>query len=379
MQRLIATAVLIFGLLAAGTAWAGDIARAVLTTVGVGAVVKATAEPADKFINSAMQNRRMPVGTATKVVPALSVGRKGYIGAIQVAGAKTLVDKAHAVAQVETEFDHGRYRIKLLIPTESSNPTQFKRIAGLGVTALVDVGLSRNAYTAPSTRSLDAGTVLIAAGIGLAVNQFGTQINSFIDKVAGTNGGTPLGETKVVPYLSFGEKAYIGAMQVAGPSWAVRKVKAVWQYEDLFDAGRLRVRALVPTTSLNPLQMKRVAGVGCTAVIDTVVAREMEHNKYRDRYRYHEYYPVFVGDEPRYARPPGWDRGRKTGWGAHGNPYLPPGQAKRRPAPRVIREVPLNEAAKIKLGEQILGTDQDKEKEPLPPLKPKGKANGKVK
>ena len=349
MRKAVVLWVVLALAVALGGAWAVDsseIGRAVLTTVGVGAVVKATAAPADKFINTAMQSRHMPIGTATKVVPVLSVGRKAYVGAMQVAGSSSLVRKARAVVQAETEFDRGRFRIKLLIPTESSNPLQFKRIPGLGATALVDVALSSNAYTVPNTRSLRAGDLLYGAAIGLAVKEFARPINDFINRAAGTQGGPVTGATKVVPYLSFGEKGYLGAMQVAGPVWAVSKVQAVWQYEDLFDRGRLRIRALVPTNSINPVGMKRISGVGCTAVIDAVVARRLERERHPERYYYRDKYPFFVGDEPE-RRPPGWDRGRKEGWQKHGNPYLPPGLSKKVPGrPGLVIPVPVQEEKK---------------------------------
>ena len=142
----------------------------------------------------------------------------------------------------------------------------------------------------------------------------------------------------MVPYLSFGSKAYIGMMQVAGPAREVGQVKAVWQFEQLFDSGRVRLRALVPTNSINPLQLKRVKGVGCTAVIDAMVLRAREEPRYPDHYRYFGRAPLFVGayEDPHYRRPPGWDRGEKVGWIKHGNPYLPPGLAKKQRPPAII-------------------------------------------
>ena len=173
----------------------------------------------------------------------------------------------------------------------------------------------------------------------LAVNQFGPQINSFINGVFKNEGGGPLGSTKVVPYLSFGSKAYIGMMQVAGPASSVNRVKAVWQLEQLFDSGRVRLRALVPTDSINPLKLKRVKGVGCTAVIDAMVLRAKEERRYPDQYRYFASAPLFLGpyEDPHYRRPPGWDRGEKVGWIKHGNPLLPPGLAKKQGPPTLVR------------------------------------------
>ena len=327
-RKAILLVILLVGL-AGASALAVDLGEALVKTVTVGAVVNAVAGPADKGLNTLLANRNLPPGAATKVVPVLSVGEKGYVGAAQVAGSQELVAKTKAVLQLETSWSNKQYRIKLLMPVDSVNPIGANRVRGLGVSALADVALSHNAYLLPASRGFNAGDLLKAGAIVVATNEFAPQINDFINSVFNNEGGTPAGATRVVPYLSFGEKAYIGMMQVAGPREQVDKVKAVWQYEDLFDAGRLRLRALVPSDSLNPLQVRRVKGVGCTAVIDAMALRAREAERHRDHYHYFTRAGIFVGpgEDPHY-RPPGWDRGRKTGWAKHGDPYHPPGLSK---------------------------------------------------
>ena len=317
-------------LLATGAprAQAVSLGTAVLEMVAVGAAVNATAKPVDKAINTLTLNRKLPVGVSTKVVPVLSFGNKGYIGAAQVAGASSLVARTKSVLQFETEFDRGRVRIRFLAPMDSTNPLKLNRVRGLGISALADIGLSRNAYRVPAHGPIRTSDVLLAGAIGVAVNEFGPGIDRFINSFAKNQGAPAWGSTKVVPYLSFGEKAYIGAMQVAGPAHLVSQVKAVWQYEDLFDLGRIRLRALVPTNSANPLKMKRVQGVGCTAVIDFAAIRSRERTRFPAHYRYHRDYAFFLGEDPHY-RPPGWDRGRKEGWRKHGDPTRPPGLSKK--------------------------------------------------
>jgi hypothetical protein len=236
-------------------------------------------------------------------VPILTLGEKGYVGAAQVAGSQGLVSRTKAVGQLETSWSNKQYRIKLLMPLDSVNPIGVSRVQGLGITGLLDVALSSNAYLVPASRGWNAGDVLKGAAIGYAVRTYGPQINSFINSVYKAEGGTPAGATKVVPYLTFGEKAYIGMMQVAGPRELVDRVQAVWQYEDLFDSGRVRLRALVPSDSLNPLKTQRVKGVGCTAIIDAMLLRA---------------------------------KGRKTGWAKHGDPYHPPGLSKKQGPPVVV-------------------------------------------
>jgi hypothetical protein len=335
MLRKLAAAAIAVTWLAGSGALAANLGEVVIKTVAAGAIVSAIAGPADKGINALTANNHLPTGAATKVVPVLSVGEKGYVGAAQVAGSKRLVARAKAVVQYETSFADKQYRIKLLIPMNSVNPIGIGRVRGLGVSALIDVALSSNAYRLPASAGWNAGDALKAGVIAVGVNQFGSQLNSFINSVYQSEGGGPDGVTKVVPYLSFGTKAYIGMMQIAGPASQVSKVRAVWQFEQLFDSGRVRLRALVPASSINPLSLKRVSGVGCTAVIDAMVLRVEDERRRPDHYRYFGSAPVFIGayEDPHYRRPPGWDRGEKVGWAKHGNPYLPPGQAKKHRTP----------------------------------------------
>ena len=215
-------------LFSVGTASALNLGEAAVKTVAVGAVVNAVSGPADKGLNTLLAQRNLPPGAATKVVPVLSLGEKGYVGAAQVAGSKSLVAKTKSVVQLETAFDNKQYRIKLLMPMDSVNPVGMNRVRGIGVSALVDVALSHNAYLLPPSERFNLGDALKAGAIALATNEYGPQIDSFINAAFKNQGGTPLGATKVVPYLSFGTKAYIGMMQVAGPAAQVSKVKAVW-------------------------------------------------------------------------------------------------------------------------------------------------------
>ena len=80
------------------------------------------------------------VGTdyATKVVPIITIGTGGYVGAAQVTGETALVDRTEAVLQLEGDFS-GQFRIKALIPIDSKNPVNFSRVQGVGVSAMIDV------------------------------------------------------------------------------------------------------------------------------------------------------------------------------------------------------------------------------------------------
>jgi len=107
-------------------------------------------------------------------------------------------------------------------------------------------------------------------GIGFAVKTFGPQINSAINTVLMQNNIERHGATKVVPVLSVGQGAYIGAAQVTGPQEDVSKIQAVVQGE-MNVGGEVRLKGLVPVDSLNPfesLPKPKFNGVGVTALID---------------------------------------------------------------------------------------------------------------
>ncbi len=110
------------------------------------------------------------------------------------------------------------------------------------------------------------------AAVLVAVKNFGSEINKAINTITFSKGYA----TKFVPMASFGEKMYLGGAQISAPTLSADKVNAVWQYEDLFSDGRFRVKVLVPTTSSNPLKMKRVDGAGITALVDMSLSQQEE-------------------------------------------------------------------------------------------------------
>jgi hypothetical protein len=119
------------------------------------------------------------------------------------------------------------------------------------------------------------GSLIKLFGIGYVVKQFGPQINNAINTIMLNNQVGNKEMTKVVPIVSLGVGvgtpggAYVGAVQVQGPKAAVDRVQAVAQLEGSF-MNQIRLRALVPVDSLNPLpgKLHRVYGVGVTALID---------------------------------------------------------------------------------------------------------------
>ena len=116
-----------------------DIVKEGAIIIGGGALVKSIAEALDDFINTVTLNRGAQMQGYTKVVPIVSMGDGTHVGAAQIGGTlKTSVEETQAVAQLEVSFQG--IRIKVLIPIDSVNPLQqFRRVQGIGVTAIIDV------------------------------------------------------------------------------------------------------------------------------------------------------------------------------------------------------------------------------------------------
>jgi hypothetical protein len=299
-----------------GPAGASSLGGKVLKGATIGYLVKQSAGGLDKFINKVTLQKGLSSKMDTKVVPILSVGEKGYVGGAQVCGPTKLVNEVKAVFQYEQNFDNGRYRIKALIPSSSLNPLKLQRVPKVGVSAIIDVSLAGGLKVNYYSGSVGGGEILRAAAVAVGVK---AAANS-IDKVINTITFNKNGVTEVVPMASFGEKAYIGAAQVSGSTRTIDNVKAVWQYEDLFSNGKFRIKVLVPTNALNPLKMKRVQGVGVTAIIDTSIAdqkaprRDSDHLK--DAIRRKLPVKVRPDDRDRHdnGKHKGWYKGKHKGW-----------------------------------------------------------------
>lgn len=107
---------------------------------GIALLVDRFGPQLDKFINSLMGNNKVAVELETKVVPILSVGKGGYIGAAQVMGLKEDVDRVKAVAQLEGSFSGKLFRVKALVPIGSKEVKGgLTRIKGVGISAVIDV------------------------------------------------------------------------------------------------------------------------------------------------------------------------------------------------------------------------------------------------
>ncbi|GIV09138.1 MAG: hypothetical protein KatS3mg019_1229 [Fimbriimonadales bacterium] len=112
------------------------------------------------------------------------------------------------------------------------------------------------------------GQVLKAGGIALAVDRFGGDMDRAINRLTNTKPDKNFA-TKVVPILSAGNGAHIGAAQVMGKPDVVKQVQAVAQVEGDFLGREVRLRALIPISTKNPQRsINRVEGVGVSGIID---------------------------------------------------------------------------------------------------------------
>jgi hypothetical protein len=119
----------------------GDILGGAVKVGGVGVLVSKFGEQINSAINSVMMKNGAGTSYATKVVPIVSIGGSGYIGAAQVIGEADQVELVQAVGQIEVSVNDQLIRAKGLIPMDSTNPTNFSRVQGVGVSAVIDLKL----------------------------------------------------------------------------------------------------------------------------------------------------------------------------------------------------------------------------------------------
>jgi hypothetical protein len=249
-----------------------DLGKETLKGAAIGYAVKQTAGPLNQFINTVTLRQGLADKQITKVVPILSLGDKGYIGGAQVSGPASLIAKTQAVWQVEgsKQIGDGVYRVKALVPSDSLNPLKIRRVQKVGVNAIIDVATGGPlTKEGPYSLPVRGGDLIKTGAIAVAVKAAAKPLNDFVNAITLNRSALA---TKVVPTATFGEKAFIGAGQLSGSANTLPSAGALWQYEDLFDRGRFRVKILVPTTG--DLKLRRIQGVGLTALIDASIQRQ---------------------------------------------------------------------------------------------------------
>jgi hypothetical protein len=125
---------------------------------------------------------------------------------------------------------------------------------------------------AVSGQAIKLGGIVKVAGIGFVVDKFGNQINSFVNKLTFNKDLGTTDTTKVVPILTIGSGGYVGAAQVIGTKANVDKCQAVVQIEgNAVFGSKIRAKALVPVNAKSVKDIKRVQGVGISAIIDVKI------------------------------------------------------------------------------------------------------------
>lgn len=117
--------------------------KEIIKIVGVGAAVKQFGPQINTAINK-LANHKDSSTRATKVVPIISAGinSRKSIGAAQVMGPKSLVDKVQAVAQLEQDLFGREIKIRAMIPVESQDVVKnIRKVDGVGVSGIVDLKL----------------------------------------------------------------------------------------------------------------------------------------------------------------------------------------------------------------------------------------------
>ena len=138
-RRVIAIAMICALVLALPLSAFGDELEKLLKIFGAGIVVDKFGKQINKAINTLLLNNKAEIKDATKVVPILSIGTGGHIGAAQVSGPEDKVNQVEAVFQLEGNWN--TVRLKALVPSDSKNPLKLNRVEKVGISAVIDLKL----------------------------------------------------------------------------------------------------------------------------------------------------------------------------------------------------------------------------------------------
>jgi hypothetical protein len=120
--------------------------------------------------------------------------------------------------------------------------------------------------SAVSVAQLDK--IVKGAGAAAIIAATGKDIDKALDKLL-KHTDTASSFTKVVPIVSIGSGAFVGAAQVMGAKVKVSKVQAVGQLETAILGKSVRIKGLIPITTDKPGKaLDRVDGVGVSGIID---------------------------------------------------------------------------------------------------------------
>jgi len=109
----------------------------ILKVGGIALLVNQFGGQIDSFITKTLGERNAAAQGATKVVPILSLGAGGYIGAAQIVGNPDSVRRVKAVFQVEGSIGSFRPWIFLPVYVDKATTTP-ERAKGGGVSAVIE-------------------------------------------------------------------------------------------------------------------------------------------------------------------------------------------------------------------------------------------------
>lgn len=108
---------------------------------GIALVVSKFGKDINKAINALTKTPDDSPEFATNVVPVISAGDGKQVGAVQIMGPRSAVDKVQAVAQIEGKFGPLGIRVRALVPIATKSITDIRRVPGVGISGLIDVKL----------------------------------------------------------------------------------------------------------------------------------------------------------------------------------------------------------------------------------------------
>jgi hypothetical protein len=118
-----------------------DILGSVVKGGIIAVLIKQFARPINDGVNKLTGSAGAPQLEATKVVPIVSIGQGGYVGAAQVSGPQEQVNQVQSVGMLEGGIEGNRFRLKALVPITTDKPGKsgLQRVKGVGVSAIIDI------------------------------------------------------------------------------------------------------------------------------------------------------------------------------------------------------------------------------------------------
>ncbi|MHB9134397.1 MAG: hypothetical protein ACYDBB_25275 [Armatimonadota bacterium] len=109
----------------------------ILKIGGIVLVVSTFGDQINSFINNLLGQREAASVGATKVVPIFSVGQGAYVGAAQVVGVPSNVQRVQGVAALDVTL--GNISGTGLVPISTRTPGRtIDRVGGVGISAIID-------------------------------------------------------------------------------------------------------------------------------------------------------------------------------------------------------------------------------------------------